>query len=70
MNDLLATASLPQLKRYSKMAVDELSALAWSSQNTPAKPDIDVVVERSKPAGRIPSNYAFPPHSITALQFI
>ncbi len=66
--DQAVVAALPQLKRYSHMDVHELNAPAWSSQNTIAKPDLDVVVERSKPAGRIPATYVFPPRSITALQ--
>lgn len=62
-------ATLPQLKRYTRMYSHELNAPAWNSQNTTARPDMDIVVERSKPADRIPASYAFPPHSITALHF-
>jgi len=43
--------------------------MAWSSQNTLDEPNIDVVVERTKPSTAIPATYGFPPHSITALQF-
>jgi len=67
--DQAITAALPRLKRYSRVEVHQLNAPAWNSQNTTAKPDIDVVVARSEPAGRNAANHAFPPHSITALHF-
>ena len=65
--DRTVRAGLPTLRRYSRMAVHELSAPEWSSHNTLDRPGIDVVVERTHPAGAIPKSYAFPPRSITAL---
>jgi len=68
--DRTVDAAIPHLKRYAHMTAHELTAPAWSSQNTLDKPNIDVVVERSKPSAAIPATYGFPPHSITALRFI
>lgn len=60
---------LPRLTGYSRMEVHELNAPAWSGRNTPDKPDIDVVTERSKTVTGIPARHGLPPHSITVLQF-
>jgi alpha-N-arabinofuranosidase len=68
--DKAVEAVLPKLKRYSRMTVHELTAPAWGSQNTLDKPNIDVVMERSKPSAAILASYSFPPRSITALQLV